>query len=129
MTEMQISKLFLDYRSTEVECAILQICSADLLDVDKERFMGKRTKLNKKMAVINQLLYILPNDERFVIQKHCIEGLSWSEVSEMIYQDKNSELPYNKRSLQRIKVRAMNRMHRFIESNFGDALDFVTDKK
>ena len=123
MTEKQISELFLDYRSTKAECVIVQICSADLSDADKERFMEKQTKLHKKIAIANQLLYILPNDEKFVIEKHCIEGLSWSELSDIIYQDANSKLPYNKRSLQRIKARAINRMHEFIESNFGDALD------
>ena len=78
--------------------------------------------------MIDQLSALLPNDEQYVIHKHLTEGLPWTGISEMIYADNDRDLPYDKRSLQRIQARALERIRVFIECHFQDALDFLADE-
>ena len=127
MTEQQISALFTNYRCLKAEHAIMKICSEQLLENFGSDFNTKYRLLERKMAVIDQLSAILPHNEQFIVQKHLTEGLPWSGISEMIYADKESDLPYDKRSLQRIQAKALTRIHTFIQHHFNEALDFLTD--
>ncbi len=106
MTEQQICELFISRRCLEAELAIINVCFKELVLADKAEYLSKYCLLERKIAVIDNLHKFLPDDEQFVIQKHLVEGILWSDISEMIYSDENSKLPYDKRSLQRIKAKA-----------------------
>ena len=90
MTERHIGKLFAEYRCLKAELAIMQICSEQFIKSNQTDYAAKREMLERKIDVIHQLSTILPFEEQFVVQKHLSEGLSWSSISEMIYNDEKA---------------------------------------
>ena len=129
MTEQQINSLFADRRCLEAELAIMQICSDELMHMDQAEYFAKCNLLKQKIAVTDHLLRILNDDERYIVQKHMIDGLPWSSIMEMVEEDAQNALSYDKRSLQRIQARALRKMHGFLQEAFADSLDFLVHEK
>ena len=127
MTEQQIRMLFTNRRCLEAEIEIISVCAKELIIEDKTKYLHRYCLLERKIAVIDHLLNLLPDAERFVVQKHLIDGLSWSDISEMVYEDKSSKLPYDNRSLQRIQARALKRINTFLRNHFKNDLDFLME--
>ena len=73
--------------------------------------------IETKLAILHCWLQLLNVDERFVIEKHVIDGLDWPRVSYAFAERWGQEFIRTERSLQRYHRNAMEKMRAFSDDH------------
>lgn len=83
--------------------------------------------LELKATVLHCWLQLLNDDERFVVQKHIIEGLDWPRVAHAFAERWGHEFIRTERSLQQYQKNAMEKMSSFTMEHFDVILPLFED--
>ena len=124
MTEQNIVSIFRNRRRYETIIAIMQDCSDDLVDPEKMQKAAEYAVLKRKLALNDHWLSYLPDDERMLVEKHLVEGLSWPRISSQMASQLGADIPCDERTLQRLQAKAIKRIYDFMKDSFHDELDF-----
>lgn len=104
-----------EIRSYKKICAIQRKLEADLL-TSKENTLAQKRQLKqcreRKMTIENWLS-LLNDDERFIIQRHLIDEVIWSQLEEE-YANRTDVFPKVRRTLIRYQNRALEKILRFL---------------
>ena len=127
MTEQSLVSLFRNTRRYETELRILQDCTDGIYDAGDAAEIQRFALIKRKLALIGHLLHMLPFEERRVLQKNLVEGYSWKRIADEEAGSRSDGLSCDVRALQRMQARALKSLREFIQSAFGDNLDYLID--
>lgn len=129
MTEQNIASMIRKRRLYESELLILKDCSDHIRDSDDTSGILRYTLLKRRLALIEHWLYLLPVEESQLLQMHLVERQSWKSIAEQIAADSTRDIACDARSLQRAQAKALSRLEVFMNSAFGNSLDFLIDSE
>ena len=127
MNEQDVMVMLKNQRRYKAEIIIMRDCSDQLSDIDSSDSSHRCALLNRRLKLINQWLYMLPGEERVVVQQHLIEGWTWVRIATEFERENNNEIPCDIRTLQRAQTRALKRLVDFTNASFRTSLDFLVD--
>ncbi len=129
INEQRIISIFQNQRRYEAEIAIMRDCSDVLNDSEQLKHSARYAFLKRKLALIHHWLSYLPDDERTLIEKHLIEGLSWSRIASQMSSQQSIDIPCDERTLQRLQAKAVKRINAFMQDSFADILDDLIENE
>lgn len=129
INEQRIISLFQNRRRYEAEIAIMRDCSGELNNSDESKYSDRYSYLKRKLALIDHWLSFLPDDERILIEKHLIDGLTWSRIATQIANRQEIDIPCDERTLQRLQAKAVKRISTFMQDSFADILDDLIENE
>lgn len=111
MTTDEIKAIFSQFRALQGEAAAFRACSL------RENDDAVPPVLRKKIAVIEAWMYLLTDEEWYVITKHLIDRLSWARV--MLDHEKRwgKEQARHERTLKRRQACAIDKIKMCVENN------------
>lgn len=122
MDEMnwKIRRLFLTKKAMEAEHAVHEQA---LREDSDDQLKEQCSKLMSKISFANSLLLLLNAEQEFLIRRHLIDGLPWSQLV-----GEHTAMWYEKdeRTLKRIQARGMRKMAEFIRKH-TDATSSLLD--
>lgn len=107
-----------EIRSYKKNCATQRKLEADLLTAD-ENVLARKEQLSHyqmRKQMIENWLSLLNDDERFVIERHLIDEVVWSQLEEE-YAARTNTFPKVRRTLMRYQNRAFEKIHRFMHES------------
>jgi hypothetical protein len=129
INEQRIISIFQNRHRYEAEVAILRDCSDVLNDTDQAKPAARYAILKRKVALIDHWLSYLSYDERMLIEKHLIEGLSWSRIASQIASQQEIDIPRDERTLQRLQAKAVKKISTFMQDSFADIIDDLIENE
>lgn len=127
MNEQDVMVMLKNQKRYKAEIVIMRDCSDELSDVESWDSSHRCALLERRLKLINQWLFMLPGEERIVIQQHLIDGWSWVRIATELEREHNNEIPCDIRTLQRAQGRALKRLVDFTNTSFPNSLDFLVD--
>ena len=127
MNEQNMITLMRNYHLYRIELDILRDCPQTGGEANTSR-NGRIDILKKRLVLVKHMMKLLNGREAAVLRLHLIEKLSWNEILELRGKNRHPELLVNdRRTLQRIQQRALEKVSRIMMNTFGDSLDFLID--
>ena len=107
---------------------IMRDCSDELTELESSTSPHRYALLKRRLDLSGHWLYLLPEEERFVVRKRLIEGWAWLRIAtEVDEKYRNEKEPCDVRALQRALEKAVKRIVDFMNDNFADSLDFLVE--
>lgn len=119
MTKAAIVCLLKNYRQYETEVEIATKCSRDNT---KSLSLGNGGYViaQKRLTLMDSWMAYLSEAEASVVRLHLIEGVPWSAMTVLVRNEQRKGLPYDPRTLQRTKKRAIDRIERLMNTFQGE---------
>ena len=122
-----ILKIIRNRKQYEAEIMIIRDCSDELNASEPSTCACRYALLQRRINLIEHWLYLLPGEERIVVEQHLIEGWHWTRITAQLEREYDNKIPCDPRTLQRTQSRAGDRLAKFMKTAFAASLDFLID--
>lgn len=112
MTETQIKNLIHTFQEKKAQVELLREC-ADIYD--NENVRQQYEKKYFQIKVLTDMLSILSDEEKFVIETHLMRHHTWIETVKLFSEKYGKANEKSERTLKRIQSRALKKMINFIK--------------
>lgn len=82
-------------------------------DAISSHLVDRLSMLKEKNTIVENWLFLLSEDEEYVVRRHLIDGMTWSRI-ETEYAEHWKEFAKTQRTLMRYYRRALEKIQRFI---------------
>lgn len=128
MKAEHVETLIRNCRAYEYEHGILRECT-DVAEREQASIRTRCNLLQRRLALVKNLLGLVPNQESTVLTLHLVENRPWQDIMRSLEKGEHPEIVgMDRRTLQRAQGRALNRMTQFLRQRFGTTLDFLVDE-
>lgn len=124
ITEEKIGLLLYHYHQLQIEMAIILDCSG--VDTEKRTIDDPRYMLLKRqVSLIDHWLSFISKEESIIIRCRFFQNESWQAMLNMNLTCDGKSIGTDRRTLQRIQKRGLQKILEFINKRFGDTLDYL----